>query len=217
LGFNPKAPVENITLTGNTILGRDDGIRILHAKGLTFKNNTVYSGFIRFHSSFYINFNANTWDFSDNRYFTRKNKTIRIQSKEDFTVDEWRKKYGIDSKSTWKTIADFDMKNVLDITPYEYGKNKYRVVLFSKNEEDVTADFSSFNIIKGTNFTIRDVEDHSNVLQSGVLGKDKTITFPMKLNMGDTNKTLDNFGVFIVEFSGPKKVGFLTKLFNKIF
>jgi len=217
LGFNANAPVENITLTGNTILGRNDGIRILHAKGLTFKNNTVYSGFIRFHSSFYNNFNTKTWDFSGNRYYTRKNKTIRIQSKEDFTVDEWQKKYGIDNKSTWKSIADFDMKNVLDVTQLDYDRSKFRVVLFNKNEEDVTVDFSSYGISKGTHFTIRDVEDYANVLKSGVLGKDKEITFPMKMNKGDNNKTLNNFGVFIVEFSQPKKVGFLNNLINKVF
>ena len=90
LGFNKNAPVEDITLTGNMILGRNDGIRFLHAKNLTFKNNAVYSGFIRFYESFYSNFKQNTWDFSSNTYYTRKNKTIRIQSKEDFTLGEWQ-------------------------------------------------------------------------------------------------------------------------------
>lgn len=217
LGFNKNAPVEDITLTGNIILGRNDGIRFLHAKGLTFKNNIVYSGFIRFYNSFYNNYNSKTWEFSGNTYYTRKNKSIRIQSKEDFTVEEWQQKYNLDSKSIWKPISEFNLSNVLNITPYDFNKNKYRVVLFSKNEENVTVDFSKYKLSKEMIYTIRDVEDHSQIVQSGILGKDWKVTFPMKLNNGNKNKTLDNFGVFIVEFSQPEKVGFLGNLFGWIF
>jgi parallel beta-helix repeat protein len=217
LGFNKNSPVEDITLTGNIILGRNDGIRILHAKSLTFKNNTVYSGFIRFYNSFYSNFSSKAWDFAGNSYYTRKSKTIRIQSKEDFTIEEWQKKYGMDSKSTWKPISEFNLNNVLNITQNEYDKNKYRIVLFSKNEEDVIVDFSNYKISRGTTYTIKDVEDYSNVLKTGILGKDKKITFPMYLNKGNKNKTLDNFGVFVLEFSNPQNVGLLGRLFGWIF
>jgi len=217
LGFNKNSPVENITVTGNVILGRNDGIRFLHTKSLTFKNNTVYSGFIRFYNSFYNNYNSKTWDFSGNTYYTRKNKTIRIQSKEDFTVEEWQQKYNLDSKSIWKPILEFDLNNVLNITQNEFEKNKYRVVLFSKNEDDVNVDFSDYKLNKGMVYTIRDVEDFSNSVKTGILGKDKKISFPMKLNKGNPNKSLDNFGVFIVEFSSPEKVGFLSKLMDWLF
>ncbi len=201
LGFNKNAPVEDITLTGNIILGRNDGIRILHAKSFTFKNNIVYSGFIRFYESFYNNFNQKTWNFSGNTYYTRKNKAIRIQSKEDFTLGEWQKKYQIDYNSTWKPISEFNMDPILDITQNEYDKNKFRVVLFDKNNADVTVDFSSYGLSKGMFYTIRDVEDYSKILKSGILGNDKNISFPMKLNHGNKNKTLDNFGVYVLEFS----------------
>jgi hypothetical protein len=201
LGFNKNSPVENITVTGNVILGRNDGIRFLHAKSLTFKNNIVYSGFIRFYNSFYNNYNSKTWDFSGNTYYTRKNKTIRIQSKEDFTVEEWQQKYNLDSKSIWKPISEFDLNNVLNITPNVFKKNKYRIVLFSKNEDDVTVDFSDYKLNKGMVYTIKDVEDYSNVVKTGVLDKDKKISFPMKLNKGNENKTIDNFGVYTIEFN----------------
>jgi hypothetical protein len=217
LGFNKNAPVEDITITGNIILGRNDGIRILHAKSFTFKNNIVYSGFIRFYESFYHNFNQNAWDFSGNTYYTRKNKTIRIQSKEDFTLDEWQKKYKIDNNSAWKPISEFNLEPILDVTQYEYDKNKFRLVLFDKNEADVTVDFSSYGLSKGLFYTIRDVEDYSKILKSGILGTDKKINFPMKLNHGNKNKTLDNFGVYVLEYSQPKKVGFLSRLFDLIF
>ena len=214
LGFNSKAPIENVTLRNNIILGQNDGIRIQYAKSLIFQNNIVYAGFVRFNKSFYTNFNSKGWDFSGNRYYTRKNKTIRIQSSEDFNLEEWQKKYGLDSKSTWKPVSEFNLNNVLNVTKYDYDDNKYRVVLFSKNEEDVTVDFSSYGFSKRTLYTIRDVEDYSKVLKSGVLSDDKKITFPMKLNNSNKNKTLDNFGVFILEFSQPEKVGLLRRLFG---
>lgn len=220
LGFNKNAPVENITLTGNMILGRNDGIRFLHAKNLTFKNNTIYSGFIRFYESFYSNFNQSTWDFSGNTYYTRKNKTIRIQSKEDFTLGEWQNKYKIDKNSIWKPIAEFNMNSVLDITQNEYVKEKFRVVLFDKNEADVTVDFSEYGLAKGTYYSIKDVENYNKNLKSGILGSDKKIVFPMKLNGNDKNKSLDNFGVFIIEFDKDqtkKKVGFLDRIFKRFF
>jgi len=200
LGFNKNAPVENIIISGNKILGRNDGIRILHAKNLTFKNNVVYSGFIRFYESFYNNFNQNTWDFSGNSYYTRKNKTIRIQSKEDFTLGEWQNKYKTDKNSTWKPISEFNLEPVLDITQNEYDKDKFRLVIFDKNEADVAVDFSEYGFSKGTYYTIKDVENYNIILKKGKLGNDKKVVFPMKLNKNDKNKTLDNFGVFIIEF-----------------
>jgi len=220
LGFNGNAPVEEIIIEDNIILGRNDGIRILHAKNLTFKNNIVYSGYVRFYKSFYNNFDQKTWNFSGNTYYTRKNKSIRIQGKEDFTLTEWQNKYKIDKNSQWKHISKFNMKNVLDVTQNEYNNNKFRVVLFDKNENEVTVDFSEYGISKGMPYTIKDVENYSKNLKSGILGNDKRIVFPMKLNKNDKNKTFDNFGVYIIEFNeaeNSKKVGFLSKFFKWLF
>ena len=217
LGFNPKSPIENVVIKDNIILGQNDGIRIQYAKSLVFQNNTIYAGFVRFDKSFYPNFNSKGWDFSGNTYYTRKNKTIRIQSKEDFTLDEWNEKYGMDGKSVWKPVSEFNLDNVLSLMPFDSEKGRFRVVLFNKNGDDVTVDFSKYKLPKGTSYTIRDVENYSEVLKSGVIGNNQTITFPMKLNKGNKNKTLDNFGVYTIEFSSSKKVGLLTKLFGWIF
>jgi parallel beta-helix repeat protein len=220
LGFNKNAPIEDITLTGNIILGRNDGIRILHAKNFTFKNNTVYSGFIRFYKSFYDNFNQNIWHFSDNKYYTRKDMAFRIQSKEDFTLGEWQKKHQIDENSTWKHISEFNMNHVLDVTQNEYNKNKFRIVLFNKNENDVTVDFSNYNLPQGISYTIIDIEDHKKILKSGVLNDNKKIVFPMKLNGSNKNKSLDNFGVYTIEFNEAKitkKTSFVSRLFKWLF
>ena len=220
MGFNKNAPIEDITLTGNIILGRNDGIRILHAKNFTFKNNTVYSGFIRFYKSFYDNFNQNIWHFSDNKYYTRKDMAFRIQSKEDFTLGEWQKKHQIDENSTWKHISEFNMNHVLDVTQNEYNKNKFRIVLFNKNENDVTVDFSNYNLPQGISYTIIEIEDHKKILKSGVLNDNKKIVFPMKLNGSNKNKSLDNFGVYTIEFNEAKitnKTSFVSRLFKWIF
>ena len=220
LGFNKNAPVENITLIGNKILGRNDGIRFLHTKSVTFKNNVVYSGFIRFYESFYSSFDKETWDFSSNSYFTRKNKSIRIQSKEDFTLGEWQNKYQIDKNSNWKNVSEFDMEPVLNITQNEFDKNKFRLVLFDKNEQDVIVDFSKYGINIGTPYTIVDVENHTEIIKKGILNSEKKVVFPMKLNKNDKNKSLDNFGVYIIEFKKEqpeKKVGFLSRIIKSLF
>lgn len=217
LGFNARSPIQDVNLSGNIILGRNDGIRIQYAKSLTFHNNIVYAGFVRFNKSFYANFDPKGWDFSGNQYFTRKSKTIRIQSQEDFTVDEWNQKYGLDSKSIWKPVTEFNLNNVLNITKYDHSDNKYRVILFNKEKQDVNVDFSSYKLTNGVVYTIRDAEDYSKILKTGILGRDKKITFPMKLNRGDKNKSLDNFGVYVVEFSKKKRVGILSQMFGWIF
>ena len=68
-------------------------------------------------------------------------------------------------------------------------------------------------------YTIRDVENLSEVLKTGIISKDKKIEFPMKLNKGSQTKSLDNFGVFILEFETPlnERVGFLRKIFGWLF
>ncbi|MDU8885372.1 hypothetical protein RXV94_04310 [Yeosuana sp. MJ-SS3] len=220
LGFNKNAPIESIKVLNNIIIGRKDAIRILDVKSLQFKNNCVYSGFVRFRESTIKHINQQNWKFSNNTYYTRRNTPIRIEGVRDYNIQEWNKKYGLDAQTTYKNFKEFNLNNVLDISQNEYDENKYRVVLFDKNENDVIVDFSEYGITKGTSFIIKDVENYSEVLKSGILGNDKKIVFPMKLNKNDTNKTLDNFGVFIVEFNNAensKKIGFLGKFFSWLF
>jgi hypothetical protein len=92
----------------------------------------------------------------------------------------------------------------LDITRNEFNKSKFRIVLFDKNEADVTVDFSEYNFSKGTYYTIKDVEKHNKILKSGKLRNDKKVVFSMKLNKNDKNKTLDNFRIYIIEIDKPR-------------
>ena len=51
LGFHPNAPVENIEIHNNIIIGRNNALRVLHAKSLSFKNNMTYAGYVHFYNS----------------------------------------------------------------------------------------------------------------------------------------------------------------------
>ena len=220
LGFNKKAPIENIKVFNNIIIGRKDAIRILDVKSLSFKNNIVYSGYVRFRESVIKHINDKNWKFSNNTYYTRNNKPIRVQGIRDYTIAQWNSKYGLETQTTYKNFKEFNLKNVLNITKNEYKDNNYRVVLLNKNEKDVTVDFSKFNISKGSTYNIVDIENHNKVIKSGKIDKGGKIVFPMNLksfekptNNTKAQKSLNNFGVYNIEFK-MKKRSFFERLFN---
>ena len=195
LGFHKGAPVENVIVDNNIILGRNNALRILYAKSLTLTNNKIYSGYIHLSS-----LNTEHWDFNNNEYYTKKTGAFRRSKTEGYSLKNWKSKFNLDTSSEWKHVKEFDLTNVLDITENEYKPNTFRVVLFDKNEADVTADFSEYNIKQGTNYTIRDIENYKEILKTGRIDNSSSITFPMTLNEGQAFKTLNNFGVFIIEF-----------------
>lgn len=220
LGFNKKAPIENIKIFNNIIIGRKDAIRILDVKSLSFKNNIVYSGYVRFRESVIKHINNKNWKFSNNTYYTRNNKPIRVQGIRDYTIAQWNSKYGLETQTTYKNFKEFNLKNVLNITKNEYKDNNYRVVLFNKNGKDVTVDFSKFNISKGSTYNIVDIENLTKIIKSGKIDKGGKIVFPMNLksfekptNNTKAQKTLNNFGVYIIEFKMEKR-SFFERLFN---
>ncbi len=220
LGFNNKAPIENIKVLNNIIIGRKDAIRILEVKSITFKNNIVYSGYFRLRKSVLKHINAKDWKFSNNTYYTRKNKPIRVQGVQDFTIAQWNTKYGLEAKTKYKNYKEFDLKNVLNITKYEFKNESFRVVLFNKEGKDVKVDFSNYNLKKGMSFTIKDVENYHTILNSGTLNEDLLVKFPMEIKR-HSNKTFNNFGVYIIEFetleSVKKKDNFLKRFFGWVF
>jgi len=220
LGFNKKAPIEDVKVFNNIIIGRKDAIRILDVKSLYFKNNIVYSGYVRFRESVIKHINDKNWKFSNNTYYTRNNKPIRIQGIRDYTIAQWNSKYGLEAKTTYKNFKEFNLKNVLNVTENKFKKNTYRVVLFSKEGKDVVVDFSKYNISKGSTYKIVDVENRKKVIKSGKVDKDAKITFPMNLKDFEkplhnikAKKSLNNFGVYVVEFKMKKK-SFFGQLFN---
>jgi hypothetical protein len=207
LGFYYKAPVENIVVSKNIILGRNNALRILYAKTLTFTNNIVYSGYVHFTTSSFEYAKGNNWKFNNNLYHSKKEAVFRETTGKNYTFSNWKAILGIDSNSQRKHISAFNLDNVLDITRSEYKANSYRVVLFNKEEEDVVIDFSKYNIVKGSKYTITDVENLNTELKSGTLSEDFKITVPMRRTVNPSeNKTPNNFGVFIIEFKQTKTI-----------
>jgi hypothetical protein len=220
LGFNAKAPIENVKVINNIIIGRNNALRILHAKTLTFKNNISYCGYVHFNKSVVSHLNVNNWKFSNNTYYTKNARTFRISKYKDYTFNDWKSKYKIDLNSSGKHIREFNLKNVLKVTENEFKKNSYRVILFNKYGKDVIVNFSKFDISNGSTYKIIDIENRKKVIKSGTVNKDAKITFHMSLkdfenplHNNKAIKTLDNFGVFIIEFK-IKKRSFFERLFN---
>ena len=217
IGFHKGAPIENVIIDNNIVIGRNNALRILYANSLTLTNNKVYTGYIHIYD-----FKPEHWTFNNNIYYTKKSKAFRISKTESYDFNSWKSKFNLDTNSQWKNIKTFDLDNILDITESAYKPNTFRVVLFNKNEDDVEVDFSKFNKKAGTTYTIRDIEKYKEILKIGQLDDSSKITFPMTLNKGNEYKTLNNFGVFIVEFHDDtkeeteqeEKVGFFRRIFR---
>ena len=220
LGYSAKAPVEDVTITNNVIIGKNNALRLLHVKSLIFKNNISYCGYVHYDSSILKHIKSG-WKFDDNSYYTRKTKAQRVSKHKDFTLKEWQANFGLDKNSTWKQVKDFDMKSVLDVTKINDSEDAYRVTLFEKEGKDLTVDFSNLAVIKGSSYKIYDIENPDKMIASGKISDDKKITFSMKLSNLElplhnqkAQKTPNNFGVFIIKFE--KKLSFFERLFGKL-
>ena len=67
--------LKNVSIHNNTILGRNNALRILHANSLSFIKNKIYSGYVFLNPSFFKNNKPSKWTFKDNLYYTKnKNK-----------------------------------------------------------------------------------------------------------------------------------------------
>jgi len=206
LGYSAKAPVEDITVTNNVIIGKNNALRLLHVKSLIFKNNISYCGYVHYNSSVLSNLKTG-WDFNENTYYTRKSKAQRISKHKDFTLKEWQINFGLDKNSTWKQVKDFNMKPVLDITKIDDSEETYRVSLFQKEGEDVSVDFSNLELKKGSSYKIYDIENPDKTIKSSKVSSDGKVKFSMNtsvlempLHNQKAKKTPSNFGVFVIKF-----------------
>ncbi|OUR99359.1 hypothetical protein A9Q86_12355 [Flavobacteriales bacterium 33_180_T64] len=206
IGFNKNAPVENVVIKNNIILGRSNTLRILHAKSLTFSNNTVYTEFIHFGLTTLAN--ASHWKFSNNTYYVKnKRPAYRIVGHEDLEFNKWQTTFGIDNNSDSKLTTTFDLKAVLALNKQKENPNTFHLALFNKLGDDVTVDFKDQNLNIGNTYEIYDAENPNVIIKSGVLSEDLKIIFPMQLtafkkplHSTKAQKTISNFGVFIIEF-----------------
>ena len=219
LGFSAKAPVQDITVTNNIIIGKNNALRLSHIKTLIFKNNISYCGYVHYDSSVLKHIKSG-WKFDDNSYYTKRIKAQRVSNNKDFTLKEWQTDFGLDKNSTWKQVKDFNMKSVLDVTKIKESEDNYRVTLFQKEGEDVSADISNLNIKKGSTYKIYDIENPDKIIKSGKMSSDGVIVFPMNVSVFElplhnqiAKKTPSNFGVFMIKFE--KKLSFFERLFGE--
>ena len=227
LGFHPNAPIENVEVTNNIIIGRNNALRILHAKSLIFKNNITYAGYIHFYNSVLPHLTNGNWNFDNNTYHTKNANAFRVLKHRDYNFNQWQSNFKIDANSEVKHLNAFNLDPVLSISKFSDKANKYRIALFEKNGNDVSVDFSRYRIPIGSTYRIYDVENRKHILKSGVLKKDLKIFVPMNdlsfekpLHNLKAQKTLNNFGVYLIEFEGDekkKRKTFFGKLFSSIF
>ena len=205
LGVNNKAPLLDVIVIGNIIIGGNNALRFDNAEHTVFKNNTIYGGYVHFYEHGLSNYK--TWEFDNNAYFSKNNRNFRVINKRDYTMADWKSQLSIDANSTWQNIKNFEMKSILNVTKNEFNQNEYRVTLFHKEGQPVSVDLSKYNLKIGSSFKVYDVENLNAVLKSGTFSNDGTILFPMDtqnfvkpLHNTKAQKTLSNFGVFIVKF-----------------
>lgn len=216
IGYHKNSPVENILVKDNIIIGRNNALRLLHAKELTFKNNSIYSGYILQSNSVFDNINS--WKFDNNKYYTKKSTAFRIGKTNSHSLADWQSEFKIDNQSSWKHIKEFNLNSVLNITQNRQYKNRFTVTLFDKQSQDVLIDFSKYNLIPKSIYKIRNIETNE-VIFSGELKVNKLINFPM----GTYNKTHSNFGVYTITFETEteakikKRAGFFKRLFKWLF
>jgi len=219
LGYSANAPVEEVTVTNNIIIGKNNALRLLHVKSLVFKNNIAYCGYVHYSNSVLAHLKTG-WKFDKNKYFTKKSNSQRISKHKDFTLKQWQTNFGLDNNSTWKQVKDFDMKSVLDVTKMKASEGVYRVTLFSKEGKDGVVDFSNLDLKNGSTYTIYDIENPEKIITSGKISNDSKLEFPMNATVIErplhnqlAKKTPNNFGVYMVKFE--KRLSLFERLFGK--
>nr|WP_321236297.1 hypothetical protein [uncultured Psychroserpens sp.] len=205
LGFNPKAPIENVIVDGNVITGGYNGLRILQAKSLQFTNNKVYTGIVQVSPS--ISNYFEDWNFNSNTIYSKRKKPYRITRIKDHSLGTWYSAFQLDKDTKLIHISSFNLDNILHVSKHSQYENRFNLALFNAEGHDVTVDFSEYNIKANTTFNIYDAENPKVVLKSGLFSEDSKITFPMQLTEIEqplhntkASKTLTDFGVFILEF-----------------
>ncbi|MBA6152772.1 right-handed parallel beta-helix repeat-containing protein [Gelidibacter maritimus] len=222
LGWNKNAPVNNVVIENNLIVGKNNGLNILYAQSLTFKNNIVYTGNVHLYSN--ILENHKNWDFDYNTYYTRRSDGFRVLKHKDYRMADWQKNFQLDANSTWSFIKNAEVKPYKNIVAYANRANTYKVVLMDKTATEIAIDFAKYSLKKRMAYKIYDAENPSKIIRSGIIGASGQINFPLGLKELEyplhntlAQKSATNFGVFIVEFQGIKDVDAKPPLFKRLF
>ncbi|WP_426431000.1 hypothetical protein ACPX19_01260 [Winogradskyella sp. HB-48] len=225
LGYTPKALVENISLLDNIIIGRNNALNLMHIRSAEFRNNLVYSGYVHFDKSSLTALETGNLNFNNNKFYTRKLNGFRILNHKDYNLSQWQNTFNVDKNSEWKQLKYFDINPVLKIQKLSSIPNQFNLALLEKNGNDVTVDFSNYNIKKGTSYKIYDLENRNTVVKSGTISNDKKIIFPMNLKAFEkplhnniATKSYENFGVYRIVFEeDAKKQNIFKRFFGWLF
>lgn len=211
LGFRKNAPIENVIVDGNIIIGGYNGLRILEAKSLRFTNNKIYSGNIQLGPTMLDYFRD--WTFHSNVFYSNLKEPFRLNRIKDYSLENWGRAFKLGYGSKLSKLSSLNLEPILYVSQNSQFKNKFNLALFNNKGDDVVVDFSEYHIAENSTYKMYDVEYPDVVLKSGRLTPDFKIIFPMQLAEIErplhntlAQKTLTNFGVFILEFDQEKKV-----------
>jgi len=217
IGYNIKAPPKSIIVRDNLIVGKNNALAIYNIDELQFENNTIYTGYIHVGKKLSQPINFSKWSFKNNRYYTKKSTGFFLYVKQKKAMKDWQSNNFRDKNSHRFSFEEFNLDPILHISEIDAPTKTFQLVLFDKEGDEVTVDFSKYNIVKNIAFTIKSVED-DRIIKSGTLDDNKTIVFPM----GTYNQTAANFGVYRIEFDQEnekekKRKGFFKRLFGWLF
>lgn len=115
IGFRAGAMLEDITIENNIILGRNNGLNLMHVKSLDFKNNTVYSGYVNFHKSSLAAMESGNFNLKNNTYYTRNTTSHRVIDFKKMSLTDFSNKFHTDVNSSSKQFKDFQINPVLKV------------------------------------------------------------------------------------------------------
>ena len=225
LGYTSNSPVEDVTISNNTIIGKNNAFSLSHIKSGTIENNVIYAGYIHLNTSVLKGFKANSIKLNKNTYYTRKLSGFRFNKHRDYTIKDWQKEFKTDRDSELKLLSSFEINPVLKVQKLNTNSNQFNITLLEKDGNDVEVDFANFNIKEGMNYRIYDIENRAVVIKLGKVASNLKIEFPMSktqlempLHNTTATKTANNFGVYRIEFSpAEKRKSFFGRFFDWLF
>lgn len=226
IGFNRKAPVEDVIVKGNIITGGYNGLRLLYAKSLKFKNNQVYTGIVQLNPEMVQTYKG--WRFESNTYYSKRTKLFKVRTVADKSLDGWREAYGLGSGSVLHPLSSFKPDPVVKIFQHTQNPQYFTMALFDEDSKNVNVDLSEYDLAIGQTYSIYDVENPRIVIATGQLNTNKQVVVPMEhttymkpLHNAKAKKTMSNFGVYRIEFDSLstsetelKSEGFLKRFFS---
>lgn len=194
IGYHPKAPVRDVTLKNNVVIGRNNSFRLSHAKSIKAVNNIFYCGYV--HLGAVYNKRQDQWIFKENEYYTKRSAAFRFGKNDFHNLRSWQSHISDDKDSQWKHLKEFTSKTIIRINKHNGNDLKFKVAVLDKDEDLVQLDFSNYKqMSEGLSYRVKNIATNEIILQ-GDLNENKKL----QIEIGTYNNTNPNFGVFIVEF-----------------